>query len=165
MIDNNDGFRAWLKSLVDTVLPFDLQKKIALGEKLAEHELVKFLRVIELAGMSKGLEDHKDIKDTLSRVETKLLGMNTTLNRIDDRTRNETAAKKEIAFRQEGENLCLEYWEDYDRGRLGDKVTNARPSHKDLLKFPLIKAKLAKYGICTENDIERAIKNAQRRKK
>lgn len=123
------------------------------------------IQVIILDQLNKCLQEFNDIKSTLKSFETQLLDMNTALNRIDVRTRNESAAKSELKFRQEGENLCLEYWEDYDLGRLGDKVTNARTSHKDLLKFPLIKAKLAKYGICTENDIERAIKNAQRRKK
>lgn len=163
MIDNNDGFRAWLKSLVNTVLPLELQKKIALGEKLAEHELVKFLRVIELAGMSRGLEDHKDMKDTLSRVENKLLGMNTTLNRIDDRTRNETAAKMELEKRHKGEDRCLELWLDYLSGKLGDKVSNTKASYRDLLTFPRVATELNKLGFYTEDDIKQAIKNAKRR--
>lgn len=108
---------------------------------------------------------YKDTSRKIDSMHQKICNIENTTLRIDRRTRTAAQAKNELNTRREGENICLQYWNDYNQGRLGDRTSNTRHSHKDLLKFPRIKADLAKYGICTENDVKRAIKNALRRMK
>lgn len=97
----------------------------------------------------------------------KLVEVEKTLNRVDDRSRNRTEAHEEKVARWGIEDRCLQLFNDYKAGRYGANLNDkGKRSIEDLLKHDQIKLILEQEcGITTLKALKDAIVNARRRKK
>lgn len=97
----------------------------------------------------------------------KLVEVEKTVNRIDDRSRNRTVAHDEKVERWAKEDRLLEIFEDYQNGKHGPNLNpKGKHSVKDLLIHEQLGPMIERdFGINTLKPLETAINNARVRKR
>lgn len=130
---NNDlKYQLWVDNLVQTTLPFDLQRKIAELQPLTYEESKKFMDVILLAGQARQIGEHAEILSRIDRNLAAQVEMLNVVHSIRNTQRRSVLNDSEPKRTSECDRWCYDKWEE-----LRDR--------RDLIEAPISKAKVFEF--------------------